>query len=334
MTTIYDIAEKAGVSGSTVSRALSGSRLVSDDVRERIQALARDLGFEKRSVRRHRARAILNIRLVLPHHADPERGLFFDLGRLIAGLREGFAPTATNLMCDLGGPGFLPFPHKKGGDTDAFVFAFQAPDPAVVAELSERRIPFVVLNRARPGLPCIASDHAHGMRELVRHVTAAGNPVRPCMITIEGMGEIFDERREGLAIALADAGVAFSRDHDVHRFSGIPALRDEPLRKLAHCYDTLFCVNDIVGSAVLAELAHTRIAVPGTCQVTGFDDSPLRRLTRPLLTTVALPVFELACRAGKRLAGEIIDGESPAPLERLQGALLVGDSTRPAPARS
>ncbi len=332
MITIYDIAERAGVSGSTVSRALSGSRLVSDEVRERVQALARELGFEKRNVRRHRARAILNIRLVLPHHADPERGLFFDLSQLIGGLRAGFSPTATNLMCDLGGPDFQAFPHKKGGDTDAFVFAFQAPEAGVVAELAGRRIPFVVLNRARSDLPCIASDHAGGMRELVRHVVASGRPVRPCFVAIDGMDEIFRERRDGLAAALACAGIGFSADRDVHAFSGIPALCGPSLRDLARRYNVLFCVNDIVGSAVLAELGRAGIAVPEDCQVTGFDDSPLRLLTRPLLTTMAMPVFELARRAGKRLAAEVIDGAPAAPLERLRGELLAGESTHRLPA--
>jgi LacI family transcriptional regulator len=202
MVTIYDIAEKAGVSGSTVSRALNGSRLVSDPVRERIQSIAQDLGFEKRNVRRHRQRTILNIRLVLPHHDSPERGLFFDLSLLIDGLRKGFAPTAINILSDLGGSSFVPFPHKKGGDTDAFVFAFNVPAPQVLTTLMDRAIPFVILNRATPGLPCIACDHAYGMEELVNHVTTATRAIKPCLIAIDGLGEIFEERRDGLATAL------------------------------------------------------------------------------------------------------------------------------------
>ncbi len=328
MITIYDIAAKAGVSGSTVSRALNGSRLVSDPVRERIQALAREMGFEKRSVRRHRERAILNIRLVLPHHDDPERGLFFDLAQLIAGLRSGFSPTATNLACDLAGPDFDPFPHKKGGDTDAFVFAFHKPSPAVLAQVKERNVPFVVLNRDVPGLPCLASDHAQGMSELVAHVVSASAAIRPCLVAVEGMGEVFAERSAGLEAALAEAGVAFSPERDVAVFPGTAAIDGAAVRRLAEAHDTFFCVNDIVASAVLAELAHAGIRVPDDCQVTGFDDSPLRRLTRPLLTTVAMPVHELGLRAGKRLALEVIEGASPAPSERLRGSLLAGGSTR------
>jgi LacI family transcriptional regulator len=331
MITIYDIAEKAGVSGSTVSRALNGSRLVSDAVRDRVQAIANDLGFEKRHVRRHRQRTILSIRLVLPRHEDPERGLFYDLTQLIGGLRKGFMPTAVNLLCDLEGPDFRPFPHKKGGDTDAFVFAFHRPQQSVIEGLRERGIPFVLLNRSIPGLPCIASDHVRGMRDLVAHLRGSGRELRPCLVAIEKMGEIFNERRQGLSEALGAAGIAFSPEADVHCFPGTSALTGEPVHELARRYNTIFCINDIVGMAVLAELAHAGVRVPEDCQVTGFDDSPLRRLTRPLLTTVAMPVYELARHAGKRLAAEVIEGSSQGQLERLRGALIPGGSTFTSP---
>lgn len=327
MVTIYDIAEKAGVSGSTVSRALNGSRLVSDEVRERIHSIARDLGFEKRNVRRHRQRTILNIRLVLPHHDSPERGLFYDLTHLIEGLRQGFAPTTINILSDIGGSAFVPFPHKKGGDTDAFVFAFHLPSPATIESLLARDIPFVILNRATPGLPCLATEHAGGMERLVEHLTRDGTPVKPCLITISSFGEVGDERLTGLTRALSEKGIPFSKEH-VFTFADVPAITSSPLRKIAETYDTLFCINDIVGSVVLSELNLLRIRVPEQCQVTGFDDSPLRRITRPLLTTVSMPVFELARRAGERLAREVIEGATNIPLERLRGSLLIGTSTR------
>lgn len=325
MVTIYDIAEKAGVSGSTVSRALNGSRLVSDEVRERIQAIANDLGFEKRNVRRHRQRTILNIRLVLPHHDSPERGLFYDLSQLIDGLRKGFEPTSINIMSDLGGPGFVPFPHKKGGDTDAFVFAFHLPSKEVLKTLLERNIPFVILNRSTPGLPCITCDHAGGMVDLVRLVS--GKPIKPCLVTIEAFGEVGEKRLEGLTEALAAKGIPFS-EKDIFTFPNIAAITSESVSSIAAKHDTLFCMNDIVASVVLSELGRLGVRVPEQCQVTGFDDSPLRRITRPLLTTVSMPVFELARRAGERLTKEVIEGATNIPLEQLRGSLLIGGSTR------
>jgi LacI family transcriptional regulator len=61
--------------------------------------------------------------------------------------------------------------------------------------------------------------------------------------------------------------------------------------------------------------------------VTGFDDSPVRRLTRPPLTTVSLPVRELGAEAGRRLFAEIVEKAGPKPAPALMGRLLVGGSS-------
>jgi DNA-binding LacI/PurR family transcriptional regulator len=328
--TIYDIAEKAGISSSSVSRALNGSRLVSDDMREKVQSIANEIGFEKRNVRRHRERAILNIRLVLSRHDAPERSLFFDLTRLIAGLRDGFTPTSINLVCEIGGPDFIPFPHKKGGDTDAFVFAFHLPSAKTLAELQDLGVPYIILNRATPGLSCISADHTGGMQDLVAHVTAGGRSIKPCLIAIELENEVFAERLASLKVALHERKIPFP-DTSVIHFESIAAINRERIQKVAAEFDTLFCINDLVGCATLMELALLGISVPDQCQVTGFDDSPVRRLTRPLLTTVAMPVYDLGRSAGERLVNQVIEGAPNTQLKRLRGSLLIGESTHAAP---
>jgi len=333
MATIYDIASEAGVSASTVSRALKGSRLVSDDVRERVEKVAKDLGFERRTVRRHRGRAILSVRLVLPHHDNPERALFYDFEQLIIGLREGLAPSSCNLICDTSSDNYDPFPHKKGGDTDAFIFAFHEPDAAVLAALKKRSIPVVVLNRTLAGVPCVTSDYASGMSDLVEHIItgAKGSPVKAAFVGIDSNNVVFRERLEGWTRALTASGLAPDPEKQVVYFDNFKAIDTPAVRKLAQSFNVLFCVNDLVATAVLAELGRAGISVPDHCQVTGFDDSPVRGLTRPLLTTVKMPVHEFAFQAGRELANRIIES-TPMPLcIRITGLLLPGQSTFPTP---
>jgi len=329
MATIYDIANEAGVSASTVSRALKGSRMVRDDVRGRVEKVALELGFERRMVRRHRARAILSIRLVLPRHTAPERGLFFDFSQLVAGLNEGLKPSASNIICDTGGPDYDPFPHKKGGDTDGFVFAFHEPSSKVLRELKQRGVPAVVLNRTVSGVPCVVSDHAQGMRDLVDHLVSSSRDLKPAFVSIEGLGEVHEARLNGWLESLLANGVRLNPEKQVVRFPGIDHLDSKAVMKLAKSFNALFCVNDIVAAAVLSELGRGGIRVPSQCQVTGFDDSPVRRLTRPLLTSLSMPVQQLARVAGKQLASAIIESVEPQPLIRLAGKLVIGDSTLP-----
>jgi LacI family transcriptional regulator len=294
-----------------------------------VEKVARDLGFERRTVRRHRARAILSIRLVLPRHRAPERGLFFDFSQLVAGLNEGLQPSASNIICDTGGPDYDPFPHKKGGDTDAFVFAFHEPSSKVLRELKLRGVPAVVLNRTVPCVPCVVSDHAKGMQDLVERVLATNSDLKPAFVSIEGLGEVHEARLNGWIESLKSHGFRPNPEKQVIRFPGIDHLDSKAVMKLAKSFNALFCVNDIVAAAVLSELGRSGIRVPLQCQVTGFDDSPVRKLTRPLLTSVSMPVHDLARVAGKQLASAIIESVEPQPLIRLAGKLVLGDSTLP-----
>lgn len=327
MPTIDDIARELGISTATVSRALNGSRLVGVEVREKVAAVAKKLGYEKRSIRRHRGRGILSVKLVLPRHAEPERALFYDFAALIEGLRRGFTLCGLNLLCETNAPDFVPYPHKKGGDIDAFVFAFQRPSQQTLKSLRDHGTPFVVLNRSIPGLPCVAADHAAGMLDLLDHLRSTMSEIRPRFVSIEGLGQIHEERLDGLAQACRRRDIAFDRQKDCVVFNDIASIQSAKVAAAAKGANVLICVNDIVGTVVLTELDRLGISVPKEIAVTGFDDSPVRRLSRPLLTTVSLPVEELARYAATRLQAEIIENETPAALLRVAGHLVPGDST-------
>ena len=327
MPTIDDIARELGISSATVSRALNGSRLVGPEIRKSVAAVAKRLGYEKRSIRRHRGRAILSVKLVLPRHAEPERALFYDFAALIEGLRRGFTQCGLNLLCEVNSPDFEPYPHKKGGDIDAFIFAFQRPSQQTLKSLREHGTPFVVLNRAIPGMPCVASDNAAGMLDLLDHLRGSMAEIRPRFLTIAGLGQVHEERLDGFDQACQRRGVPFDRSKDTVEFPDIASIQKEGVAAAAKGANVLVCVNDIVGTVVLSELDLLGIAVPGQVAVTGFDDSPVRRLSRPLLTTVSLPVEELARYAATRLQAEIIENTAPSALLRVTGRLIAGEST-------
>lgn len=328
MATIYDIARDTGLSAATVSRALQGSRLIGDEVRARVEASASALGYVARSVRRPRSRAILHVRLVLPKPANPARSLFYDVTELIEGLRAGFGKSSINLVCDLARPGFDPFPNKKGGDTDAFVFAFHRPDDAVVSRLREAQVPFVILNRSIAGLPCLGLDQSDGMRALLGHLRSGNPGLRPVFVSVERLGEIHDERSRAFLEA-ADAMAIGLPAPATRVFPNLDAIDSRAVAELAAGANALVAVNDIIGMLVLEEVRGLGRRVPDEIAVTGFDDSPLRRLSRPLLTTFSLPVRDLAQAAGRRLASEILDREPVRPSALLRGKLLQGGTTLP-----
>ncbi len=327
MATITDIAKALDISTATVSRALNQSRLVTPELAGRINRTADELGYKKRVIRRHRGRAILNIKLILPLHQESERALFYDLASLIDGIRKGFKLCGINLLCETASPDFKPYPHKKGGDMNGFIFAFNRPTPATLKELRAHGTPFVILNRDLADLPCVASQNAQGMEDLVEHLRARVPDLKPAFLSMKGVNQIHDERLEGLDSACRHHSIPFDRKSDSYLFDSISSVSGEALSPLAEKYNALLCLNDIVGTVVLTELDRLGFLVPSQIAVTGFDDSPVRQLSRPLLTTIAMPVKELGRTAASRLESEIIENQPAAPSIRVRGTLVSGQST-------
>ena len=326
MATITDIASALNISTATVSRALNQSRLVTPDLAILINETADKLGYKRRIIRRHRGRGILNVKLVLPHHQEPERALFYDLPSLIDGIQRGFKLCGINLLCETTSPKFEPYPHKKGGDLNGLIFAFHRPSPSTLKQLRAVGTPFVVLNRAIDGLPCVGSENAAGMEMIANHLKATRQDLKPAYLTLNGLGQINDERLEGFANACEKQETLFCRENDVHSFKGISSITADTISPLSQKYNALVCANDIIGTVVLSELDRLGVKVPAEVSVTGFDDSPVRRLSRPLLTTVSMPLAELARSAAARLETQIIENTPAEGSIRVGGTLIVAES--------
>lgn len=327
MTTITDIAKALDISPATVSRALNQSRLVTPELTAKVNKTAKKLGYNKRSIRRHRGRAILNIKLVLPHHKEPERALFYDLASLIEGIRSGFKHCGINLLCETVTEKFKPYPHKKGGDLDGFIFAFTRPSASTLQELRTIGTPFVVLNRDIPGITCVASENAKGIADVIEHLKGRRTNLRPAFVSLSGLGQVGEERLAGMVAACSAHGLPFDAESDAFHFDNVSSLSSEAVRSLTEKYNALVCANDIIGSVVVAEVDRLGIPIPGQVSVTGFDNSPLRKLTRPLLTTVSLPIGKLAGTAAANLESQIIEHKAPDEIVRIPGELIVGEST-------
>ncbi|MBG7607288.1 MAG: LacI family DNA-binding transcriptional regulator [Verrucomicrobia bacterium] len=327
MATITDIAGELNISTATVSRALNQSRLVTPELAARINETANKLGYKKRVIRRHRGRAILNIKLVLPLHEEPERALFYDLSSLIEGIQRGFKLCGINLLCETTSPKFQPYPHKKGGDLNGFIFAFNSPSPSTIKQLRAVGTPFVVLNRTIDGLPCVGSENAAGMEMIANHLKSARQDLKPAYLTLKGLGQINEERLEGFTATCEKQGTPFNSETDVYNFHDIPSITAEAIAPLAKKYNALVCANDIIGTVVLSELDSLGVSVPSQVSVTGFDDSPVRRLSRPLLTTVSMPLSEIARAAASRLEAQIIENKPAEENIRVAGTLMVAETT-------
>lgn len=306
---IEDIAHAAGVSHSTVSRALHNSSLISVEVRERIQHLARQMGYTPNAI----ARSLQNQRtntlgLVVTSIADPF------LGDVVKGVEE-----VANKV------NFSVFLSTSNNDPDqemAIIETFhrRRVDGILVASsrissnykerLDQIRVPTVLINSHADSqyqlLHWVAVDERHGAQLAVEHLLELGHRSIGYLGTNNRLNSN-RERLKGYQEALAAAGVA-SRDDRVVIASDADALYEDVAigqrmasRLLAAEVTAIFCYNDMLAIGALLACRERGISVPQEISVVGFDDIKMTDYVMPPLTTIHQPKVLLG-----RLAMEMV----------------------------
>lgn len=324
--TIYDIAEDVGVSTSTVSRALNGSALIGEGKAREILEAARRLGYRKRTIRRQKGRAILNIRMVLPRRAERVQQLFYDYSDLLAGIKRGLKDNRANLVTDVEGERLNLFESKKGGDVDGVIFTFTRASEAAYRQLAGREIPCLTLHRVVEDRDYITCDNAAGMKRLATELARRIDRPAPCYLRLNAAGEIADERQRGVKEGCEAAGVAFDEATDVVAVDAIDEITAALAGRIASAgYNAVLCFNDVVAAAFEQAARAAAVAIPGRMEITGFDNSPLRDLMRPRPDTISLPVAALGEAAGEWIAERIVNRSDEPFQMRIPGDYMTGD---------
>ena len=314
--TIKDLAREAGVSVSTVSRALNDSGRVSIATRRRVRELARQVGFvpdaSAQTMRTQKSRTIL---LVVPDIDNPFYSRMAGaLQKMAKDRRYVLTLFSTN---EERGEEFHAIETARSLRVGGIVFASVSQDAEVIGGLDRLNIPTVLLNSYVGG----AYDTVHGerntgtllsTRELIRRghrrIGFAGGPSN----TVIGVS-----RRTGYADALKEAGIPLDSrlmfEMGFTLEAGYKAgkyFSSLPERPTAVC-----CANDMIAMGVLSALYESGIPVPEEISVVGMDDLVYSRITNPPLTTVSNDSCEFARRGFELLLDRMEGGYDGPPRE-------------------
>lgn len=299
--TIHDVARRAQVSASTVSRALSASNLVRRATRERVLAAAKELGYQPNPA----ARSLItgrtgNIGIVVPDMNNP----FYTsvLRGVQARARQG------------GYAVFFADGEEDPGAEEALVRAMARQVDGVVmcapfaSDLQLRQLAGVtsltLLNRRVRDIPAVLMDSAGAMRQVVEHLAALGHR-RIGYLNGPNSAWSNRERRRGLRAAATRTGVTIV---DFGPFepkfeAGVQAVD----LALAGGVSAMIAYNDLMALGVLSRLADRGVSVPHEMSVVGVDNLLYAAVCAPPLTTVAMPM-EAGGRAAVDLLLAGIDG--------------------------
>jgi len=338
---IQDIAQAAGVSHTTVSRALRNSALISGEVREQIQKLAVEMGYIPNAVAQSlRGQRTGTIGLVVTTIADPF------VGRVVRGVEEFAQRDHLSL--------FLSISDNDPDREMAVIETFQRRrvDGIIIAaarlteqhekRLADIRVPTVLINHqadARPEhLHFVSVDDASGACTAVEYLLEQGHR----SIGYLGAGSRPRSNRIRLTsyrATLAAAGIVPHEDwvriappeHHDHSEDVMDGQRLLPAL-IAAGMTAVFCYNDSLAVGALLACRALGIAVPEQISIVGFDDIDLAQLVTPPITSIHQPRLRLGQLAMEMLL-DLLAGR-PVEDHILPTQLVVRGSAGAAPAKA
>ncbi len=289
---IAELAKLAGVSGGTVSRALSGSELISAKTRERITALAREHDFRPnvmaRNLRIRRAGAI-GVAIPMGHDKGQHLSDPFFMA-MLANLADGLAERGYNLLLSRVVPvdpewldGFV-----DSGQVDGVILIGQSDQSAAIERVAARYKPLVVwgANLADQVHCTVGTNNRLGGALAARHLIERG--ARRFAFLGDPVAPEIAHRLEGVRAELARSGL----DGELHVLpahleaeTAHHAISDW-LDTVGEVPDGIIAASDVIALSALRALAEHGHAVPGKVRVVGYDDLPLANQAMPPLTTI------------------------------------------------
>ncbi|MFT4258934.1 LacI family DNA-binding transcriptional regulator [Microbacterium sp.] len=302
--TIYDVAERAGVSASTVSRALNHPGRISSQTTARISAAAAELGFRFNPA----ARTLLTgrtstIGLVL---ADITNPVVFGV---IRGAERAAAAAGYTLIIaesQESGPREADTARSLLRSVDGLVLAMTWLDDDEIRALSAEK-PLVLVNRAVDGLPGAYPDVASGIGQLLDHLAARGHDA---VAYLSGPASSWMNAQRWRALYEGARARSLSVFEIPIGDQTIEAGRSALERVLAAPTGVAVAYNDQVAIGLLQQAQAAGVSVPGELAIVGFDDIYGSTFTSPPLTTVSSPLEAVAARAVGMLVGEA-PGDAP-----------------------
>lgn len=320
--TSHDVARAAGVSQSTVSRALRGDDRVAAATRERVRAAADSLRYIPNEAGRSLStRSTRRIGIVVTDLTNP----FYQF--LVAPLHDALEDAGYRMVL---------FTERReeaaalerliDRSIDGVVLTTTLVDSEIPRELAGRGLPFVFLNRTADDMAAdsVVCDDALGASLVGGEITRLGHT---------RIGAIFGpadtstgrDRERGFRASLAAIGL------------GLP---DELVRRGPYTFDTgyvhiaellavddpptaVFCGNDVIAIGAVNGAAAAGFAIPERLSLVGFDDLPMARWEVFELTTVRQPIEEMARTAARLLVERVEANEKLPPRRRVFEPALV-----------
>lgn len=325
---LTSVAQRAGVSLSTASRAFSQPDRIGTDTLARIRAAAEDLGYRTPSAKT--GSQPLAIAVVVPDVSNPiwadfvksaQSQAFFSSNILVLVDGDGAAERERNLVSNL------------VGRVNAFIIGAPRHDPDELVDLCQGA-PVVLVNQTSERCHCVVADNESGLRQSIDYLHALGHTH---LAYLQGSPQSWSNARRVRAVSTLTA----ERDMELSmlgwQHESAAGGNAAAATVLASGATAVITHNDPMALGMVQGLRSLGASVPGDISVIGTDRSTWTEQTNPELTTIEVPLRRAAILSTNLIA-ELTDPkhdrDSGHPrIEHLTTQLVVGHTSGAAPHR-
>jgi LacI family transcriptional regulator len=332
MSTIKDIARRAGVSTATVSNVINGTRYVSPELHDRVTSAVVELDYRPNAVAKSlRKKRTSTIGLIVPDNSNP----FF--AEVAKGVEDaGYESGVSVILCNSDGSfdrecRYLQVLADK--QVDGVIFIATTPQVDHLAGIVGADLPVVVFYRESAGarFDSLVVDNLGGGYLATRHLIELGHRHIAC-VSPASVNSPSALRVSGYRQAMKEAGLEIE-DTLLFRGDNRFASGREGANWLIESgrpFTAVFAGNDVMAIGAIREFQHRGLCVPNDVSVVGFDGIALGQFMTPALTTIVQPRYDAGRRAFALLIQRIqreYEGESRHEL--LETDLEIRESTAP-----
>ncbi|WP_054950464.1 LacI family DNA-binding transcriptional regulator [Numidum massiliense] len=333
MTTIKDIAKVAGVSVTTVSRALNGYADVSEKTRRKVEKIAAELDYSPNTLARS---LVMNrsqtIGLLV---SDFSTGMVKDnfMVEVLAGINKYVAQTDYDLIL------FNADSTKQREKTysqlcrerkvDGVILQGIKTDDPYLREVVESDIPCVLIDIPIESstVGYVTTDNVLGAKKAVAHLVEQGH-TNIAMMNGHNLAFVSQKRLQGYMEALKEANLSVNWDWIVNG-----AFEEKQAETVATALLTatpditaIFCASDLMALGVIAAAKKLGRHIPDDLSVVGYDDILLASYATPKLTTIAQNKVEMGYQAANLLI-RMLEGTDESHVISIDTELIVREST-------
>ena len=330
MATMKDVAQRAGVSPSTVSHVINETRFVSQQLRDRVLRAMRELNYQPSAVARSlRTKKTQVVALVIPDITNP---YFPEVARGVQDVAE--ENEYSVILCNtdrVRGRELRFLKALRGQWVDGLILNPSEVTSGDLQDLQDAQIPVVLIGSQidHPDLDVVMVDNVQGAYDAVSHLIDLGHR-RIGLVGGQRAASSGEQRFQGYIRALADHDIPvdeeiitegrFTREGGYESMKRLLALQSPPT--------AVFASSDVMAIGALMAIQEQGLQVPNDVSLVGFDDIAEASTTTPKLTTVSQPKYQTG-EVAAQLLFDRVEGASPGERQKivLSHQLVIRDST-------